>query len=45
MDKLTGVLKALCDKPEALKEAVNALEGLAPTPSERQAAGQCVQIL
>lgn len=38
MEKLTDVLKALCDKPAALKDAVHALESFAPSPSERQTA-------
>ena len=37
MEKLTGaLLKALCDKPDSLHAAVDALGRLAPTPSERE---------
>ena len=39
MDELKGVLKALCDKPSALHAAVDALEKLAPTPSEKEKSG------
>ena len=34
MEKLAGVLKNIT--PSELKEAVQVLEGLAPTPSERK---------
>lgn len=39
MDELKSVLKALCDKPSTLHAAVDALEKLTPTPSEKQESG------